>query len=319
MDSSIIQIFTAIAGAFGGGLVTKLFSSNGVSKEEIDTMRTKYDALHTRYMSVKTHLEDASVITSHIQPVFLCGPRAIGKSSLMMQWYTPWDHSKLPATQTHMVVKIPVYQYKGEKKPHFADDSILSNQKHQIMLEVHDFPGDLAIQASIQKEIINSSDKNGLVLICMFNAMDAANQKISSDVIQYYNGDLFKNLRNLYINNDIEIRKVILVFNKFDLLKNLLPSVDQEELLNLCLQTHKEIISLFAGLIDKSKICEVATILQREYIKENIGGSVVQGECIRELYKKLKGEDEDLKIVIPTYASTKSSGYLSSNYSTSRI
>src|SRR5687768_12286125 len=54
-----------------------------------------------KYEAVKQRLEASFVVREYIQPVILVGPRAVGKTSLLVQWHAPWDHSRLNPTQAH--------------------------------------------------------------------------------------------------------------------------------------------------------------------------------------------------------------------------
>lgn len=98
---------------------------------------------------------------------------------------------------------VPIYDFKLEKtEPHFADPEILTNVHVHLKLKVHDFPGELSQQKHIVEQtkqetlsLRQSTGKNlGIVLICMFDAEEAA-RGLSDDTYAYYNGELFSNLR----------------------------------------------------------------------------------------------------------------------------
>src|SRR5439155_3259383 len=62
-----------------------------------------------KYESVKAKLQASMVVVDYEQPVLLLGPRAVGKSSRMMQWHAPWNRDPLRATDQPNEALVPVF------------------------------------------------------------------------------------------------------------------------------------------------------------------------------------------------------------------
>ncbi|HEY0072748.1 MAG TPA: hypothetical protein VGB77_01510, partial [Abditibacteriaceae bacterium] len=196
------------------------------SKEHAEKLRGELNSLKNqvaklceyekKHGEMKKKLQAGGVIKEYTQPVLLVGPRFIGKTSLLMQWHAPWDHSRLSATRTHHTSMVPIYDFKRDNvEPHFADPDILTDVHVHLKLKVHDFPGEIDSQHNIiaqaKKETLELRKKTGkrlgIVLICMFDA-EEADKGVSPATIEYYNGELFSNLRQLVGHNEIGIERL---------------------------------------------------------------------------------------------------------------
>lgn len=254
-----------------------------------------------KYTEVKQKLELSSVIHEYFQPVILVGPRAVGKTSLLAQWHAPWDHNMLPSTRSHQISIVPLYDFKLEKKePHFADPEIMTTISVNLKLRVHDFPGELGQQRNIvaqtkqeTQELRRSTGKDlGIVLICMFDAQEVV-KGVSDETNKYYNGELFRNLREVVAHDQVGIERLILVFNKYDLLMRHFAQKDEDALLQTCLTAYKPIISLLRGTCNSQRVCEVCTILDRANItRNNRGAPIVMGEAARGFVEAMVGVQE---------------------------
>jgi len=256
--------------------------------------------LAQRYHSVRTKLEQSQMVFHYEQPVLLLGRREVGKTSLMMQWHAPWDNRKLDPTRTHKESSVPVYDFVlPDKKPHFADPSIKTAAHVHLKLLVHDFPGEPDAQLSIAEiarmetqRLQQETEKNlGVVLICMFDAEEAA-IGIKDETRRYYNGELFSNLRTRVSLYEIQIQRLIVVFNKFDLLRNRLPGEPAEDLLKLCVDTHYKIVEPFRHICNPERVCETVTVLDRDDLVMSQGSLVVLGEAARGLVGAMAGNSE---------------------------
>jgi GTPase SAR1 family protein len=269
--------------------------------------------IEIKFDLIRKNLRGSAVVKDYYQPVILLGPRAVGKSSLIAQWHTPWIYSNLNPTQRHKISEVPIYDFKKENtEPHFADPEILTDVHLHLKLKVHDFPGELTSQISVIEQAIDETESLrkitnkslGVVLVCIFNAEEAT-VGLSQSTIEYYNGDLFKNLRSLVSCNEVNIDRLILVFNKYDLLKKNYLQEDDKLLLSMCLRAFKSIISPLKGVCNPEKVCEVFTVLSRgeEMLSNNRGASIVKGEAARIFIKSMAGE-EAVKETIKDNAST---------------
>lgn len=291
-----------------------LLAKSKLAEKEITKLKISAEKLNT----IRTKLKSSSLVRTYRQPVILVGPREVGKTSLLKQWHAPWDTSRLlNRTQRHYTSDVPVYDFsEGGKEAHFADPEILVPVHNHLVLRVHDFPGELDAQESVCKAIISETEnlqretgKNlGIVLICMFNAEEATSG-ISQATRQYYNGELFKQLRSLIIQHQADIERLILVFNKYDALKAIKPSVPDSDLLKLCINKFDPAYDLLHNVCNPGKVCEVFTMLSRQEMHtKNRGAPIVLGEAARAFVRALAGEHAENKIIeqsATTYASEK--------------
>jgi GTP-binding protein EngB required for normal cell division len=284
-------------------------NENKKLNQKLGESTSKIEKLNSSINKIRESLERSNVITDHLQTVILCGPRAVGKTSLMSQLHVPWDHSSLSPTAYHRSGDVPVFYCEGERIPHFADETIKVKNFHNIMLKIHDFPGELSYQKDILSLLNQEADKdNGIVLICMFDAQEAY-FGISKETNDYYNGDLFKQLRQLS-SFKLDIIRIIFVFNKIDKLKISLKLQKNDEVLRYCLEKYKDLLLLFSGIVNSEKVCEVLAILGREnMILENLGTPIIKGEASREIVKRILGSNR-LNEIIETPATTNVKSYI---------
>jgi GTPase SAR1 family protein len=261
-----------------------------------------------KYMSLVGKIKASSVSESYYLPVFITGPRSVGKSSLVEQWNAPWNHSELPSTRKQKTAIVPInYFYGNVKKPHFLDSSIETQVKMHLILKVHDFPGEISQQDSIIEEAKKDTDnlqktsgKNlGIVLICMLNSSEV-HIGLQQDTINYFNGKFFQNLMDLQITKEVNIDKLILVFNKYDLLKEKYPNEEDKDLMRRCMDTFEPAIKDFRNICSKVDVYPVFTILSREnMLYKNQGASIVKGAASKRFVEVMAGSEAASKLIIP--------------------
>jgi GTPase SAR1 family protein len=278
---------------------------------------TELSRIAEKFKNVRAKLSESAVVRTYRQPVILVGPRMVGKTSLLMQWHAPWNSSRLDRTQTHYTSEVPVYDFRQEnQEPHFADPEISVPVHTHLILKIHDFPGEPDAQKSVCRIIVDethnlryASGKNlGIVLICMFDATQAASG-IGQDTHQYYNGELFRELRSLVAHQKVEIERLILVFNKYDKLKDKYPNHSDNELLRLCVDKFDPTYDLLHNVCNPEKVCEVFTMLSREEMHlKNRGAPIVLGEAARAFVRAFAGKEAENKVIeqsASNYASEK--------------
>lgn len=260
-----------------------------------------------KYMAVRGKLKESSVVRNYDQPVLLVGPRAVGKTSLLKQWHSPWDHSILEPTRTHQVSTVPVFDFKRENvEPHFADPDILTDVHVHLRLRVHDFPGEMAAQLSViehakaeTKELRQKTGKSlGIVVICMLDASEASSS-LSQATLSYYNGDLFARLRELVARTHVGMERLVLVFNKYDLLRDAVRDADDVGLMRSCIACFGPVLSLLKGVCNSERVCEVFTVLSRgdAMVYNNRGAPIVLGEAARRFVEAMAGVEAAAKVV----------------------
>lgn len=306
---------------------------------ERDALQKEHDSLQSETASVNQHvreleeiakkykyakekLESSMLVRYCYQPVILAGPRYVGKTSLMMQWHTPWETVELiPATVKVKVGEVPLYYFSElATEPHFAMPEISVRVETHLVLKVFDFPGEPSAQPLIRetaiaetKRLRQESRKNlGVVIILMFDAEEAV-IGISAETLKYYNGDLFNELRELVSTGKIHIERLILVFNKYDKLKAHFPdSKHDRELLNLCIDEFEPIFKVMRGVCNQEKVCEVFTVVSRvEMHLKNRGAPIVKGEAARAFVEAFAGRAAAAGIIeqpATTYSAKKFAG-----------
>src|SRR5262249_38071019 len=136
-------------------------------------------------------------------------------------------------------------------------------------LRLHDFPGEMDAQrhilTQVGKETLrlrkNSRRNLGVVLICMF-AADEAGSGIRPQTNEYYNGQLFRDLRLLFARGEIDLTRLILVYNKTDLLRRQQSlGTPDEELLALCQSTYAATCEPLRAIVNPTQVREVLAVL----------------------------------------------------------
>lgn len=276
------------------------------NSENLQKRLEELQDFESKYLNVKSNLEKSSVVYEYDQPVILVGPRAVGKTSLLMQWHSPWNHSRLLATTGHKQSIVPIYDYIQEGlEPHFADNDILSAVHVHLRLKVHDFPGEVSAQQAIielaTEETVGlrkATGKNlGVVLICMLDSSEATSD-LRKETLEYYNGELFGQLRELVAHRRVGVERMIFVFNKYDLLKAESPNSDDVSLLKHCLNVYAPVLSLLRVVCNPERVCEVFTVLSREdLLRSNRGAPIVLGEASRNFVASMAGVESMQEVI----------------------
>ena len=350
MDTSVLAaILTAVVAVIGSAVSTWYLSRNDratklelthkldkaqkelkaieAAKKQVDAEHQKVTAemkglrlTSEKYQRVKTELEKSSVVRTFYQPVVLVGPREVGKTSLLKQWHAPWDMSPNERTRLHRRSEVPIFDFElPDREPHFADPDVETPVRAHLVLRVHDFPGELSAQQMIKEEVKsetvdlrNTTKKTlGVVLVCFFDALEAY-KGVSDKTRDYYNGDLFRELRELISQSQVALDRLILVFNKYDLLRDVAePAMSDRNLLELCAATFADVLKPLHGACNHEKICEVFTILGRDDMHlKNRGAPIVQGEAARKFVEAMAG---------PKAANDTLGGVRATNYTANHI
>jgi hypothetical protein len=262
---------------------------------------------------VREKLARSTIVQPYHQPVVLVGPKDVGKTSLLLQWHAPWERYSVAPTQTHHAALVPVYDFDAtDLMPHFADEGIRVPCKVHLKLKVHDCPGELAAQKHVRdiavqetEALRGATNKDlGIVIVCMFDA-EEAHIGVRRETVEYYNGDLFRTLREMVSFAQVHIDRLILVFNKYDLLRrHYEPRVDDRQLLELCLDKFENIYGVLRGTSSSEKMCEVFTAVPRQDMHlNNRGAPIVKGEAARRFVHMIAGPDAVLKVA-PKAATT---------------
>jgi hypothetical protein len=313
-DDVIGGVLGAIIGASLAALYTVLMSRRAQkaanrTQDELKKARAeiaRLRAIARSYELVKDKLRGSTVVSDYEQPVLLLGPRYVGKSSLMMQWHAPWDHAALPATATHRSSAVPVHDFlRPGTVPHFADPDVLTQLHAHLRLMVHDFPGELRFQRRAMDVAQRESERLqrelrldlGVVLVCLCDAREAGTGRFEAMTREYYNGDLFQGLRGMVAERRVSIQRLIIVYNKFDMLRSALPAVGHDDLLKLCSDNFHRAFPQFHDMCHPEKVYETMTILDRSNMALIQGPGAVLGEAARGLVEGIVGRAEAAEII----------------------
>jgi hypothetical protein len=253
-----------------------------------------------RFKEVKDLLGKSILVRTFHQPVLVVGPQYVGKTSLVKQWQAPWDHSVIQGTTTHRVCEVPILTFEEpDRVPHHAVPEVDVRVRTQLALRLHDFPGEVKAQQLISNLIreetarLRSKTKKdlGVVVICLFDA-EEAHLGVRSSTSQYYNGELFRELRHLVAGDTVRLEKLILVFNKYDLLRAHYPrEATDQELLELCRRSFADTCEPLRRVVNPERVCEVFTILGLGDLPgSGLGGNYVKGEAARAFVEAFRGK-----------------------------
>lgn len=333
----VIPFITTVIGCLVGWLFTRHLTKGGqattITTLEVQLLdiKTKNQQLQSQYEATQKEMENAKsqivqlkeiesqltkisntlkragVAVTYYQPVVLVGPRNVGKTSLLMQWNAPWNHSILTPTSTYNVSHLPIHDFlEKDLRPHFACPEFMTQHHVHLALKVHDFPGEISSQTKICEIIVEETEKVrrdtgknlGIVLVCMFDSEEVV-KGLSADTLKYYNGDLFSNIRRMVSHSEIFLDKLVIVFNKYDNLKKNYDknTVNDRDLLNICVNKLSDVLKLLHGICNPEKVCEIFTILGREdMIFNNQGATIALGEASRNFVESFIGQEATDKI-----------------------
>lgn len=270
--------------------IAKLTDTNQKLEKDLKSKKEELQIKRNEISSIKETLQNQTIIKRRSQYVLLCGPRGVGKTSLATRLHSPWNKSKLIPSAFVNTTQIPVINLESDELiSHPAINSLKVKHETEISLKVYDFPGELKLQEDIVNVLINETTESpyGVVLIFMFDASELA--KISDKTDNYYNGDLFKNLTNLQVKR-ISIQRIILVFNKFDLLRGQYPEKTTADLVKECSDNFAKLLKPIHKSVNPEKICEIASILEESNkTAENMGATTIKGEAARAIVEKIGG------------------------------
>lgn len=250
----------------------------------------RLEAVETKYNRLKGRLREAGVTETYVQPVLLVGPTGVGKTSLLTSWQMPWSTAKRSASLKHTFAEVPICLKENHgSRQHFADPDITTPTHVQLMLRVHDFPGELRAQELIQQivqreteEVQHSTgNRSGIVLVCMFDATEASGA-ISARTREYYNGELFQRLRSLTFRGDAKLSRLVMVFNKVDLAhKQAKEPLTDDQLRTRCFRNFLTTFPELGAVCHQERICGVLAMLDNTLPDKIRGASAVFGESAR--------------------------------------
>lgn len=241
-----------------------------------------------RYQEIDKKLKTSRIVKAYRQPAFLLGPRAVGKTSLLMLWNHSHQINHVTASATSIVSEIPVYDFPSPLlESHFANPEIIVPVQNHLLLKVYDSPGEIAFQRRIREFLIEETRRVreetqkdlGVVLVCMFDA-EEAHIGLRTETQEYYNGKLFKEICELATTSQVNIERVVVAFNKYDLLKKHFPTGESySSMLKLCVENFTPVSSLLSTICEPERISQVLISMVEE---GEIGPQKVLAEVCRD-------------------------------------
>jgi GTPase SAR1 family protein len=300
-DKKILELDTARKSLTGN------VSSLQTSLAQKDAQITAIEKEHKYQISkIAEKLQHMKLIYSHNQPVLLCGPRKVGKTSLAKRLYSPWERVEIAPTRIISKCEVPVINLDCDEFVEHPAMRINVRQEKAVSLHIYDVPGELKLQEDIIHTLTNKMEKSyGVVMIFMFDASEL--DGITPETREYYNGDLFQQLRSLQASR-INIVRIILVFNKFDILQEKYRNDSVNDLIRKCSDKFSRLLDPIHDAVNPEKICEVASILESTNKNNiNMGDSLIKGEASREIIRKI--DKNQISAVIKEDATNYSAKY----------
>jgi GTPase SAR1 family protein len=188
----------------------------GRLRDELDAERKRRDGLLEKlreygHKHPKTQTEFVEAI--------LLGPRNSGKSSLIELWTTPWTDIK---SLSHSVDWLDYIVHLHQFEPQSYKDELFDMDRivlRSLRLRVRDYPGEEAYLMQAIRDLKTLNKK--VVLIFVMN-LDWRNDGLCEDVArmndQYFSQILVDEIRKHIKNLSSVVSRVMIVFNKADLL-----------------------------------------------------------------------------------------------------
>jgi len=193
-------------------LQQEMQKQKGLNERELEKLRDKIDKFK-KDIQTYTWPDDPLVAD-----IFFLGPRASGKSSIVQLWKKWWtDITRIPATTTWDEYSITVDEVKEKKRKIHPQFEVECNFERVLKLRLHDYAGEDSLRVTALQEL-EKLDKRALIVFVM--KVGYANGRISftDDNASYFSTQFVQIVNECIKNIASSVVKVIVVFNKIDLL-----------------------------------------------------------------------------------------------------
>ncbi len=293
----------------------KLRDQNTALTRSREVLEAENRSLRGSIEDFRRKLQEMPVVDTYRQPVLLMGPSSVGKTSLIRQLEARWKPRRArvspspTAAPSLKPVSVPVGDcYRSKACQHPLDEQMYADLQTHLVLDFFDFPGEPKGRTAILQSVcerttdIYQSTGLGVVLICMFNADEAARREPLDVSKSYYDDDTVLKLRDFVVLSKARIERLILVFNKVDLLRDKRPRFNDSDLRELCREfflTHfRDLENLSRYRADdaaensaREPLACIITMLNQEAPDSRIqGASEVLGAASSSLLRRFGGE-----------------------------
>lgn len=202
------------------GLQAQLQASRGkllALERAVEETKTALSAATRKIDSFKEYARHTKVINHLYHDVVLLGPRHAGKSSVAKLWTQPWfDIRELSPSSLWKTYEVSVCDLSTEER-HDPLFEVPRQHQHVLRVRLHDYPGDDAKRS----EAVRALPQLQNAALLLFFDLIPDGEGISSVAVaknaSYYSKVFIEALESVGQLSS-KVSKVILVFNKIDLL-----------------------------------------------------------------------------------------------------
>jgi GTPase SAR1 family protein len=246
MNPEVIVAIVAVIVSIIAVIVSKqqFHKSHKLEKESLEIERKKYQ-LEERIKKLEDYAKNTTVIEYKYQDIVILGPRSSGKTSIIQLWNKPWvDILSIKPTSMWQEHEFDVFEL--EPKERFDElFGVHRTYQKNLRVRIHDYPGEDAYRAEAIRKLPQLENP---VILLVFD-LRVEDKSIDTHYNSSYYSQAFMDIVGSI--NTANIAKVIVVFNKIDLL----PAYsDKKSLISKLRADNKEadqrIESLFSSILD---------------------------------------------------------------------
>jgi signal recognition particle receptor subunit beta len=191
----------------------------------------------------KEYIRSMSVIDYVYQDIVLFGPRYSGKTSVAKLWTEPaFNIDELSFTTTWKCYERDVLEFKdNDYEKHHQIFNVDIKYRPRLRIRVHDYPGEDRFRLQAVNQLPEL--KHAVLLFFFTVHADSKGVHTVNDNNSYYSQAFIDSIRRQQ-DNDLKISKVVVVFNKADLLP---ASVSLEQAKDMLKERHQDAISRIEG------------------------------------------------------------------------
>jgi signal recognition particle receptor subunit beta len=212
-------------------------------------MSKKRSEAENKLESAKEYIRSLSVIEYVYQDIVLFGPRNSGKTSVAKLWTEPaFNIDEVPYTSQWKSYERDILEFKDkEYEKNHKTFNVDIKYKPRLRIRVHDYPG----EDRFRMQAVNQLPQLQHAVLLFFFTVHADSEGVHTihDNNSYYSQAFIDSIRRQQ-DNDLRISKVVVVFNKADLLVGLDLEQAKETLKKRHLDAINRIEGQFSGKLE---------------------------------------------------------------------